>query len=170
MTPFGSQHADSTPRGQIGGLILPSSSSGPVGEFRIEGHGGNSSVLGGPVRSRGEIIAEPLLEPDFGFDADGNMIDLAPGQSIAGTPTPGSAMYSNAAASAQMRQEHEAGQRAGIQVSPSASFHLRSHLYPVSPSSLLRPFMTTLLPSLSKHSSPAITVRRPNGNRPTFSR
>jgi meiotic recombination protein REC8 len=117
LTPFGSQQDSSTSGGQVGGLVFPSSSPRGPGEFRIEGDTGPGSIAG-PSGILGDI-AEPLLEPDFGFDADGNFIDFADVDAVSGAPAmpPGSIVHSDAAAGSTIRQEHGDGQRASVEVS-----------------------------------------------------
>lgn len=118
VTPLGSQTVPRTPQRPLGRLVIPSSSSGPVGGFGFEGDNLPGSVgdFGGMMG--GEAIVEPLPE-DFSFDGDGNFIDLAAGEEMAVTPQipEGAAMHSDAGASARVRAEHEAGQQVAVQVS-----------------------------------------------------
>jgi hypothetical protein len=57
--------------------------------------------------------------PDFTFDENGEFVDLTEPKLTHGTPgiPVGSNMQSDAGASAQVRQEHEEGLFAGMQVS-----------------------------------------------------
>lgn len=118
LTPVASQRQLAAEGGLAGGLVIPSSSSPVGGELRVEGDYGLSSVGGvsGVSRLGG---AELLSEPDFGFDDEGNMIDLTAGEIFPGTlaDLPGAVMLSDAGASARVRQEHEEGQLAGTEVS-----------------------------------------------------
>ncbi|KAF2464897.1 uncharacterized protein BDR25DRAFT_296064 [Lindgomyces ingoldianus] len=120
LTPFGSQQAHATPEAQIGGLVLPSSSSRGAGGLVLAGDDGDGAgTMGGPSGIVGEEgIMEPLEEPDFGFDADGNYIEFTPGPVISGTPAvPGApTVPSDAGASARVRREHEEGHRAGAEL------------------------------------------------------
>jgi meiotic recombination protein REC8 len=126
LTPFGSQVVPGTRTGSIAGLILPSSSSRDLGDFRLAGDNGLSSV-GGSGLFVGEDLLEPLAEPDFGFDADGNFVDHA---AIPVTPNVygETVMQSDAGASERVRQEHEVGQMADVEVSLTADFHCDLHL------------------------------------------
>ncbi|KAF2708214.1 hypothetical protein K504DRAFT_482667 [Pleomassaria siparia CBS 279.74] len=113
LTPIGSQQPLGTPDG-LGGLIIPSSSSRGLGEFRIEGDDGLGSI-GGPGEMFGEDMLEPLAEPDFGFDADGNFFDNA-AQPVTPAPPGGTVVLSDAGVSARVRREHEEGQQDGTEV------------------------------------------------------
>ncbi|KAF1834560.1 hypothetical protein BDW02DRAFT_498102 [Decorospora gaudefroyi] len=118
LTPFGSQQPRSSSHaGAIGGLVLPSSSPGMPGEFKLEGDSGVGSV-GDPS---GMLDAGDMLEiedPDFMFGDDGEIIQLP--QASASTRTPGGpaglTMSGDAGASARVRREHEAGRQAGAQL------------------------------------------------------
>jgi hypothetical protein len=100
-------------------LIIPSSSSVPAPDFRIEGDVPGSVDDEGGVLAE-EHIAEPLLE-DFGFDADGNFIDFAAGEGMPATPQvaqgQAAVVQSDAPGSAQVRGEHEEEQQVAVQVS-----------------------------------------------------
>lgn len=93
-----------------------------MGEFRIEGDDDPSSVGGPSGMLRGEDLLEPLAEPDFGFDADGNFFDHAPNPVTPAVPG-GATVPSDAGASARVRQEHEEGKYDGAEVSFPANFH-----------------------------------------------
>lgn len=125
LTPFGSQVVPGTPTGSIAGLVLPSSSR-DLGDFRLAGDNGPSSV-GGSGLFAGEDLLEPLAEPDFGFDADGNFFDHA-ANPVTPKVSGRAAMQSDAGASAGVRQEHEEGQMGGAEVSSTADFHCDLHL------------------------------------------
>ncbi|ORY18856.1 Rec8 like protein-domain-containing protein [Clohesyomyces aquaticus] len=120
LTPFGSQQAPGTPGEQLGGLVIPSSSSRGAGGFALAGDdGGVSSMMGDHSGMLEEEGIVPLLDdPDFGFDADGNLIEFTPGQPVPGTPAVagGATVTSDAGASARVRREHEEGQRAGVEL------------------------------------------------------
>lgn len=79
--------------------------------------GGPSGILG----AGGGLDA--LVEPDFGFDADGNFLDFNDLQDKVATPPdpPGATMPSDAGVSARVRQEHKEGQRAEVEVSLPAA-------------------------------------------------
>ncbi|KAF2798527.1 hypothetical protein K505DRAFT_405148 [Melanomma pulvis-pyrius CBS 109.77] len=115
LTPFGSQQVPGTPGRPIGGLILPSSSSRDMGEFRVEGDDDPSSVGGPSGMLRAEDLLEPLAEPDFGFDAEGNFFDHAPHPVTPAVPG-GANVPSDAGASARVRQEHEEGRYDGTEL------------------------------------------------------
>ena len=116
LTPFGSQREITTPEAPILGLILPSSSPAMRGDFTV---GGNDS---GTIGDVGDDYPTGLLpELDFDFDDYGGVIEHPTDETIQATPAaPGGAgMLSDAAASARVRMEHEAGQQGNAQVSSS---------------------------------------------------
>lgn len=126
FTPFGSQHSQSSHGDAIGGLVLPSSSpSMPGGEFRLEGDNGLGSI-GGPSGMLGAGDMLEVLEPDFTFGEDGDIIDLTASNAVVRTPgAPGrNTMHSDAGASERVRREHEEGRRTDAQVSFTAVFHV----------------------------------------------
>jgi hypothetical protein len=129
LTPFGSQPSLSSHGGPIGGLVLPTSSPDAPGGFRLEGDNEPGSV-GGPSALFGAGEMTDLLEPDFAFGDDGEIIDVPPRNALFRTPgvPGGTAMPSDAGASARVRREHEEGQRAGAQVSFTALSHCFSVL------------------------------------------
>ncbi|KAJ4368955.1 R8 protein [Neocucurbitaria cava] len=117
FTPFGSQHSQSSHGNAIGGLVLPSSSpSMPRGEFRLEDDNEPGSI-GGPSGMLGAGDMLEVLEPDFTFGEDGDIIDLTAGNAVARTPgAPGrNTMHSDAGASERVRREHEEGRRTDAQ-------------------------------------------------------
>ncbi|KAF1996152.1 hypothetical protein P154DRAFT_623379 [Amniculicola lignicola CBS 123094] len=115
LTPFGSQLAQGTP-GPVGGLVIPSSSSGPGADYQIGGDddfgsfGGQEYTMGG--------TNQPLEEADFDIDDDGMVLDFTPGRQAPGTPAvpEGVMAHSDAGASARVRREHEEGQDAGAEL------------------------------------------------------
>ena len=126
LTPFGSQHSSSSHVGEIGGLILPSSSPDMPGEFRVKGDNEFGSVGGrGDTLGAGDMLE--MLEPDFMFGDDGDIIELPAGNALARTPrvSGGARMPTDAGASARVRREHEEGLNAGAQV----SFAVLSHIF-----------------------------------------
>jgi len=125
LTPFGSQVVPRTPTGSIGGIVLPSSSR-DLGDFRLAGDNGPSSV-GNTGLFVGENLLEPLAEPDFGFDADGNFFDYT-ANPVTPKVSRGVMVQSNAGASARVRQEHEEGQMGGAEVSLTADIHCNLRL------------------------------------------
>jgi meiotic recombination protein REC8 len=62
---------------------------------------------------------DELDDPGFGFDDEGNLIDYEPANVNPATPVApgGSAVPSDAGASARVRQEHAEGRQAAAQVS-----------------------------------------------------
>lgn len=89
-----------------------------------------------------------LDEPDFTFGEDGDIIELTPGQHAPATPAAagGAPMYSDAGASARVRQEHEEGQQGGAQVSTAAKSTLTTpNLY----SPVIHLFFSSFHPSLT---------------------
>jgi hypothetical protein len=117
LTPFGSQHSQSSPHtGALGGLVLPTSSPDPLGVgFEIPGDNdkaGHSGFLGA-------TDGLDLGEPDFMFDENGEFLEIPMAQNTAGTPAARSAaaMHSDAGASAKVRREHEEGRMGRAQVS-----------------------------------------------------
>ncbi|KAF2135765.1 uncharacterized protein K452DRAFT_303302 [Aplosporella prunicola CBS 121167] len=108
------------PAGPVGGLELPTSDSigGDLGGFVVPGDEGP----GVKVPDAGALIAEDdgfLPEADFGFDADGNLLEFTgtdqPHHSTPGT-APRLGLGSDTAASARVRQDHEGGQLPGEDV------------------------------------------------------
>ena len=126
LTPFGSQQSQSSSHvGAIGGLILPTSSPGLPGEFRLEG-GSEPGGFGGPNLVLKDDDMVEIEDPDFMFGDDGEIIQLSPGRRSARTPTrsTGAPVSGDAGASARMRREHKEGQRAVSQVSLAAPSHV----------------------------------------------
>ncbi|KAF2263388.1 hypothetical protein CC78DRAFT_581477 [Lojkania enalia] len=117
LTPFASQH-DSSTAGPVGGLILPSSSPRPMGEFRVKGDNGPGDIVGPGDFPEDEDNVGLLEEPDFDFDEHGNFIEITRSEPVLCTPTAplGGPIPSDAGASARVRQEHEEGHSAGIQL------------------------------------------------------
>ncbi|KAF2810502.1 uncharacterized protein BDZ99DRAFT_443330 [Mytilinidion resinicola] len=115
FTPYGSQDLSGSQGigGPVGGLVIPSSRSASGGfddgEYFIQGDDGRGTS------QQLDQLDEPLVEADFAFDADGNIIDLTPtnpiGEKHTGTTRP--AIGSDTGASARVRQEHQEGQRIG---------------------------------------------------------
>ncbi|KAF1851937.1 uncharacterized protein K460DRAFT_392110 [Cucurbitaria berberidis CBS 394.84] len=117
LTPFGSQQPQCSYPSEIGGLILPTSSPGMPGEFRLEGDNGPGSIdRPSGMFDAGNMLE--MLEPDFMFGDDGDLIDLTAGNAIVVTPgvPGGSTMHSDAGASARVRREHEEGRGADAQL------------------------------------------------------
>lgn len=127
LTPFGSQRSPSTPRGSVGRLIVPSSSSVDVGEFVVQGAYDPDSE-GGAMFSAG--FNEPMVDAEFMIDEDGGLIDLSEANVISGTPAArGDRVIGDARASAQVRDGHEAeaGADAEVSYSPVLCLILTSH-------------------------------------------
>lgn len=126
LTSFGSQQSLSSQASAVGGLVLPSSSSVVPGDFQVEGDNGPASVGGRSAMLGADNLVLDLADPDFTFDADGEMVDLPPGNVMSGTPgmPRSSAMLSDAGASARVRREHEEGQQVGVQVSLTILSHV----------------------------------------------
>jgi len=95
-----------------------------MGEFII-GVSNGPDTVGHATGLLEEDLLEPLAEPIFGFDADGNFFDndivpvtpVAPG---------GEMMSSDARVSVRVRQEHE-GQYGGSKVSYLSKFPQQVH-------------------------------------------
>ncbi|CAO2651005.1 Nn.00g093020.m01.CDS01 [Neocucurbitaria sp. VM-36] len=117
FTPFGSQQSQSSHDGAIGGLVLPSSSPSMSGQFRLEGDNGPGSI-GRPsgVLGAGDMLE--VLEPDFTFGDDGDIIDLTAENARARTPgvSGGVTIHSDAGASERVRREHEEGRNVDAQL------------------------------------------------------
>ncbi|KAF2130883.1 hypothetical protein P153DRAFT_206353 [Dothidotthia symphoricarpi CBS 119687] len=115
---FASQRSQSSQASAIGGLVLPSSSSGVPGDFQIEGDNGPGSVGGRSGMLGADNMMLDLADPDFTFDANGELVDFPPRSVMSGTPamSGGAAMLSDAGASARVRREHEDGQQFGVQI------------------------------------------------------
>ncbi|PSN63799.1 hypothetical protein BS50DRAFT_647578 [Corynespora cassiicola Philippines] len=114
LTPFGSQQAPATPDQGICALIIPSSSSHDMNGFNIAG-GNEPSSVGGPGGMLGDKMPDQLEDPDFDFDADGNLVprDVEPATPA---PTGRATIRIDAGASARVRQEHEEAQLAGAEL------------------------------------------------------
>jgi hypothetical protein len=124
LTPFGSQHSQSSSHtGALGRLVLPTSSPDPLGGgFELQGDNdaaGHSGFLG-------DADGLDLGEPDFMFDENGEFVEVQVPQNGAGTPAARSVagMQSDAGASAKVRKEHEEGRMGGAQVSFTTLFLL----------------------------------------------
>jgi meiotic recombination protein REC8 len=120
LTPFGLQQSQSSSQaGALGGLVLPTSSPGEPGSFRLQGD--NDAV--DPTGFLGADGFD-LGEPEFVFDENGELSEVPQAQRGAGTPAArsGAAMHSDAGASAKVRQEHEEGRTGGAQVSFTAVY------------------------------------------------
>lgn len=124
MTPYGSQNLrnEQTPARLIGGLISPSSDTGDrgnVGGFVHGDDGCGTSRPAGPTSIIGREDDGFLPDVDFGFDAEGNLLEFTSIQRISSTPAVGEgrALGSDAGASAKVRKEHEEGLKAGADVS-----------------------------------------------------
>jgi hypothetical protein len=130
LTPFGSQFDKASPGGPIGGLVLPSSSSVGPGEFRVQGNDETGSI-DSAGNLFGEDIGDELLDVDFGFDADGNIIDYTGGEISPATPANPIevTMHSDAAAGARVRAEYEEGRRASLEVSFPTYSSLSLHIW-----------------------------------------
>ncbi|KAF2190464.1 hypothetical protein K469DRAFT_656799 [Zopfia rhizophila CBS 207.26] len=118
LTPFGSQLDHSTPEGQVGGIILPSSSSRGMGGFVVQGDDGPGTIGGPGSMLEPDVNIEGLDQLEFEIDADGNLIEITPNRVISGTSVApgGGALPSDGGASARVRGEHEEGQRAGAEL------------------------------------------------------
>ena len=125
VTPYGSRKFsdEQTLARPIGGLISPSSDTGDhgnVGGFVVHGDDGRgTSRPAGPTSIIGREDDGFLPDTDFGFDAEGNLLEFTPIQWISSTPAVGEgrALGSDAGASAKVRKEHEEGLKAGADVS-----------------------------------------------------
>ena len=125
VTPYGSQKLrdEQALARPIGGRISPSSDTGDhgnVGGFVV--HGDDGRGTGRPASPTSIIGGEDdgfLPDVDFGFDAEGNLLEFTPIQRISSTPAVGEgrALGSDAGASAKVRKEHEEGLKAGADVS-----------------------------------------------------
>jgi hypothetical protein len=119
LTPFGLQQSQSSSQtGALGGLVLPTSSPGEPGSFRLQG----DNDAADPTGFLGADDGFDLGEPEFAFDENGELIEVPQAQRGAGTPAARSmaTMHSDAGASAKVRQEHEEGRIGGAQVSFTA--------------------------------------------------
>lgn len=99
-------------------MVIPTSDTGNAGDlggFEIQGSDRGSVRIAG---LRDNLLEEEggfFPDVDFGFDADGNLIDLSTEQQAPETihrPT-APRLGSDSAARAQVRQEHEEGLQAG---------------------------------------------------------
>lgn len=83
----------------------------------IPGDEGRGSDGGALARQREEDVGF-LPEADFGFDAEGNLVELGPPVWAAQGAAPTARMVGreSEAASARVRREHEEGARAGVEV------------------------------------------------------
>ncbi|KAK0653749.1 Meiotic recombination protein rec8 [Lasiodiplodia hormozganensis] len=108
--------------GPVFGIQLPSSDSGGpsgIGGFVVPGdEGPGTRVPGGSALDIENEGFEPGV--DFGFDAEGNLIEHAPADKLQRTPSNAArpdplsrALPSSSAASARARQEHEEAQQFG---------------------------------------------------------
>jgi meiotic recombination protein REC8 len=98
LTPFGSQHAQSSSQASaLGGLVLPSSSPVQPRGFSIAGHQ-EAAVQNGFLDADDGFELE---EPGFTFDENGELIEGPPAAKVAGTAAAQSwvAMHSDAGAS-----------------------------------------------------------------------
>ncbi|KAF2741177.1 hypothetical protein EJ04DRAFT_530763 [Polyplosphaeria fusca] len=113
LTPFNSQRHASTPN-QVGGLVLPSSSSHVLGGFDFPGDD-SSIAIGDIENAEGERMM--LDEAVFEFDEDGAFVERHPGQQAPTTPLGHGRvpMSSDAEASTRVRVEHEEGQQGNLQ-------------------------------------------------------
>lgn len=124
VTPYGSQnlHDEQALARPIRGLISPSSDTGDhgdVGGFIVHSDDGRgTSRPAGPSSIIGREDDGFLPDADFGFDAEGNLLEFTPIQRISSTPAVGEgrALGSDAGASAKVRKEHEEGLKAGADV------------------------------------------------------
>ncbi|KAF1916980.1 Rec8 like protein-domain-containing protein [Ampelomyces quisqualis] len=115
LTPFGSQQSyTSSHAGALGGLVLPTSSPDPPGSFRIQG----DNEAGSPGNLAPVDDGFDYGDPGFSFDENGELFEASPTQNLAATPAArsGTAMHSDAAASAKVRKEHEEGRMGGAQL------------------------------------------------------
>jgi len=125
VTPYGSQnlHDEQALARPIGGLTSPSSDTGDRGDvdgFIVHSDDGRrTSRPAGPSSIIGREDGGFLPDADFGFDAEGNLLEFTPIQRIRSTPAVGEgrALGSDAGASAKVRKEHEEGLKAGADVS-----------------------------------------------------
>jgi hypothetical protein len=121
LTPFGSQQPyASSHAGSLGGLVLPTSSPQAPGSFRLQG----DNDAGSPGDLAPVDDGFDYGDPGFSFDENGELFEAPPAQNVAATPAArsGTAMHSDAAASAKVRKEHEEGRMGGAQVSSTAIF------------------------------------------------
>jgi hypothetical protein len=130
----------------------------------MEGDYGPGSIDDASGVISGAVGAEVLPEV-FSFDADGNFIDIEAGEQTGGTPqaAQGAAMHTNAGASAQVRLEHEEGQRAAAEVSFAYCITQMPHLLPAGLSLLLPTTISLKSSSFNNTNSPLIELRRPDG-------
>ncbi|CAA9960214.1 Rad21 Rec8 N domain containing protein [Pyrenophora teres f. maculata] len=114
LTPFCSQQSqDSSHVGVVGGLVLPTSSPGLPGQFRLEGDD-ELGGLGGPSAMLGDDDMVEIEDPDFMFGDDGEIVHLSPGRRSARTPvrSAGTPVSGDAGTSARVRREHKEGRQA----------------------------------------------------------
>lgn len=119
LTPFGSQHSQSSTHGSIlGGLVLPSSSPAPTGRF-------NRKVNDDQLAFAALLDTHTsfqISDPEFTFDDDGALIEGPSVQTAVKTPMAlvKAPMLSDSDISAKVRQDYEEGQMGGAQVSFTA--------------------------------------------------
>lgn len=137
--------------------MLPSSSPGPQGSFRVQGADEDVGMTG----LIGDDVEFQFDEPEFTFDEDGQLVEGPSVRAVARTSV-GVGVPSGAARSARGHEVHVEGEAGEVQVSLSSSFRPSLHwnFNVVSCAPLCLPRSLRCYTSTHSHLYPVFPIRR----------